>query len=573
MSRLQGGRVTYQGGSTYDFLLIRYHPNGNLDTSFGNGGFVITNQNQNDAVVAVTVQSNGKIVMIGNTNEIAFSHGVIFRYNSDGSFDNSLALFLTFPNTIYTYIRAFAKLSNDQMLLAGNSNTATSQYEVLALLDREGQLVSNFGQGGRVTTPPPPSTPYSSYVTDVKVLPNGNIITAGERILRYLPNGTLDTSFPEGYGSVSKIISLPDGRLAAIGAFYVGVPNGSPGYRLKILRDSRGTIALDKANYDYYAGDILYQSNGKIVLIGSRRYDVPSGSSFALWRYDRFTSIATRQVDFDGDGRTDFAIFRSASQTLYLFLLNSGLGIQSFPTGLSGLMIPEDYDGNFKSDIVIWQAQPPRGSQAFYSPNASYCASCSLPGLPWGVYGDIPVGGDYDGDLKSEPAVFRDGVWYVRRSSNQTPLIVQWGVQGDKPVPDDYDFDGITDFAVYRPSTGVWYVLKSSDGGLIATQFGLSTDIPVAAHYDADGKSDFAVYRLSEGRWYILQSTDGLRIQQFGLNNDIPVPGDYDGDGRADIGVYRQGTWYLLQSTDGFKGFTFGAANDIPLSIGYTSRQ
>ena len=54
----------------------------------------------------------------------------------------------------------------------------------------------------------------------------------------------------------------------------------------------------------------------------------------------------------------------------------------------------------------------------------------------------------------------------------------QWGVLGDIPVPGDYDGDGKTDFAVYRPSTGVWFILNSASFTRHVQQWGGLDDIP-----------------------------------------------------------------------------------------------
>jgi hypothetical protein len=91
------------------------------------------------------------------------------------------------------------------------------------------------------------------------------------------------------------------------------------------------------------------------------------------------------------------------------------------------------------------------------------------------------VPGDYDGDGKTDPAVFRPstGVWHLRYSSTGGTAAFQWALLGDKPTPGDYDGDGLTDRAVYRPSYGNWYITYSSTGASAIVQWGLTNDVPV----------------------------------------------------------------------------------------------
>jgi len=88
---------------------------------------------------------------------------------------------------------------------------------------------------------------------------------------------------------------------------------------------------------------------------------------------------------------------------------------------------------------------------------------------------DVPVPGDYNGDGRTDIAVFRPstGQWFVRDIATVT-----FGSSGDIPVPGDYSGDGVTDIAVYRPSTGHWLVRGISD-----TAFGNSTDTPLPLPY------------------------------------------------------------------------------------------
>ena len=87
--------------------------------------------------------------------------------------------------------------------------------------------------------------------------------------------------------------------------------------------------------------------------------------------------------------------------------------------------------------------------------------------------------------------------------------------------PSDYNGDGKADITVYRD--GVWYILRSSDGGATATVWGgMAQDVPVPRDYDGDGKADITVYRV--GTWYILRSSDGVQTAVgWGTVGDIPL--------------------------------------------------
>ncbi|MBI1761882.1 MAG: PQQ-dependent sugar dehydrogenase [Acidobacteria bacterium] len=268
-----------------------------------------------------------------------------------------------------------------------------------------------------------------------------------------------------------------------------------------------------------------------------------------------------KKVDFDGDGKTDFAVWNGPTGNWAV--LNSGnSALQTTQWGAgyapyNDVIVPGDYDGDGKIDHAIW-----RGADSLWyiRKSSDSQAVLQLWGANYAPYFDIPTPGDFDGDGKTDLAVWRpsNGTWYVKRSSDGSYLIEVWGQPGDTPVAADYDGDGKTDFAVWRPADGNW-LLKLSAGGTQTIQWGAGyapyLDVPVPADY---GKADLAIWRGAYSLWYIRKATDGQAVLQLGGANyapyfDIPTPGDYDGDGKADIAVWRptSGTWFVRQSSDG----------------------
>ena len=260
---------------------------------------------------------------------------------------------------------------------------------------------------------------------------------------------------------------------------------------------------------------------------------------------------------FDADTKADISVFRPDNGVWYI--LNSQSGFSAVQFGIpTDRIVPADYDGDGKTDIAVY-----RNGTWFLQRSRDGFAS-----IPFGLANDIPQPADFDGDCKADLAVFRpsNGVWYVLNLTNNQTTAVQFGISTDKPVVSDYDGDGKADYAVYRPASGTWFVMQST-AGFASVQFGLANDKPVVGDYDGDGKSDYAVYRPENGVWYLLRSRDGFTAVQFGIPTDLPVPADYDGDGKTDIAVYRPevSTWYQLKTVEGFGSVQFGLPSDKPI--------
>ena len=287
---------------------------------------------------------------------------------------------------------------------------------------------------------------------------------------------------------------------------------------------------------------------------------------------------ASRRLDFNGDNKSDLAVARAtgAGAQATWYILNSVGASSATPWGVgvgfggADRATPEDFDGDGKTDIAVWRTDA--SAAHFYILQSSNGA---LRTEQFGRQGDDPtVVDDYDGDGKADVAVFRNtdattnpcgginaGVWYWRPSGTPATNFAYkcWGGSSDKAYPGDFDGDGKADFSIVRNVAGEGNVIQSlSGGGARTVIFGVSTDRYISGDYDADGRQDIAVVRQVGPimTWYVINSGNGQSFSfQLGDSvNDYNVPGDYDGDNKTDFALWRSGTgassgdFYLLKT-------------------------
>ncbi len=307
---------------------------------------------------------------------------------------------------------------------------------------------------------------------------------------------------------------------------------------------------------------------------------------------DLLTAAPAAAVDFNGDGRTDFSVVRNTGggptgQITWFTSLNGSGTTSGTAWGIaSDFFVPVDYDGDGKTDIAVWRAGAPTVAAFYILESQSNTVRIDT----FGQTGDEPrVVGDYDGDGKADPAVYRAGAnsgdpstWFYRGSLTPSSVnYVLWGQNSDFPAPGDYDGDGKRDFVIQRNDGGgqARFWMNQTTAGQTSIVFGTPTDVIVPGDYDGDGKTDLAVVRASAGswNWFVRPSTTGaisaVPFAVFGSSaTDFFTHGDYDGDGKTDVAVWRPNgdpaaTYFYFQgSTSGFGAAEWGQNGDYPVA-------
>lgn len=291
------GKIVVAGYSAYNFVLVRYNPDGSLDTTFGTDGLVM-NPEVNYFIFSMGLQSNGKIVTAGETQIGANMVFALKRFNSDGSLDPAFGLGGLVTTTIGTDSSAnlVSILSDGKIIAAGYSDSSF----VMVKYSTDGSLDTTFGIGGVVTIS------QISYYGGLAIQLDGKIVVAGDSnsdsfLIRYEVDGSLDTTFGTGgmvtnsgfIFSINSIAFQSDGKIVAAGGS--GQDFRVARYNVDGSLDTTfgtGGLVTNDIGGDYDTAESLaIQIDGKIVVVGYALNN--SKHVFPLVRYNTEGSLDT----------------------------------------------------------------------------------------------------------------------------------------------------------------------------------------------------------------------------------------------------------------------------------------
>ncbi len=489
--------------------LARFNSDGSFDSTL--------TAEINNTCYDAAVQPDGKYLVAGTFTTVNGSQRLgLVRFNSDDSIDTSFnAYSVNNPFTIDEY--RSIKLLDDGTMYVFHKPSFWDRG--LLRLNADGSLRTQF-----LTNP--------QSVSDIEVLPNGKVISAG-----FFSNTNQENSFNR---------FTPDGRHD--GSVRIRFPGSDPAKAVEIAADNKVVV-----------GGIF-----TTVII-----DGVSVTKPYLVRLSPQPVPIKRKFDFDGDGRDDLAVFRPSDRVWYIDQSTNGFTSRQFGVS-TDIPVAADYDQDGKADIAVF-----RDGVWYWMRSSDNTFAAGVTGqagdIPQGGFiGRFYLGGSARPDGTPGLLVFRpSNAKFYLQNPYQQEHEVNVGIMpvesSDIPVSADYDGDEKDDVAIFK--NGHWYYLSSNDFRVWHFHFGLAGDKPVIGDFDADGRTDFAVFRPSTGVWYIQKSTEGFYAVQWGLADDLPVPADYDGDGRTEIAVYRNGIWYIFNEDNSYNIGYFGLAGDIPAQL------
>ncbi len=220
--------------------------------------------------------------------------------------------------------------------------------------------------------------------------------------------------------------------------------------------DRSGKV-LPVAEYDHslgcsVTGGYVYRGSNFPSLAGYYFYgDFCSGRLFSLINNPQTGWTATQLVD------TPYSISTFGEDE------QGELYLANYATGkIYNLQYQEPVQQLEKDSGGVYR--PSNGALYLKNSNTTGFADVAIN---YGLPGDYPVVGDWDGNGTVTIGIYRNGSFYLRNSNTIgfADIVFPFGLPGDQPVAGDWNNDGTDTIGVYRPSIGQFLLRNSNSAG------------------------------------------------------------------------------------------------------------
>lgn len=196
--------------------------------------------------------------------------------------------------------------------------------------------------------------------------------------------------------------------------------------------------------------------------------------------------MQTLACDVDGNGRDDLVLY-DRGRWYIRTSISEGAPDLVFDYGAYWLKpICGDWDGDGRDGIGTYDGV------TWYLKNVAGSGNWEVA-VPYGYPEMTPVVGDWNGDGQDTIGGFdsNSAIWYPRNSNTpgRPDEVWNYGYGGGEsdPVAADYNGDRRTDLAIFRE--GIWYIRTEAGPGAYQRSFayGLPSDLPLVGNWDGVG--------------------------------------------------------------------------------------
>lgn len=333
------------GTNLYHAYLAKYNTDGTMDTTFGDGGKVISNESFFTQYYDIIAEPDGKVVVCGIKSNSFSSQGhdsFVARYLANGSLDSSFGTggyFTTALSTSTDYIFRIVRLSDGRYITLARYGSGAAGIAALMMLTSNGNLDSSFGNGGIKThlfgnagpqgatdldcsndgnilvlgggdgvikmakfnlsgntvtnfgsngTVVVPTGRHMRELTDGTILVLGEIVTGPVQMTahKFLPNGVIDTSF--GSNGTSTYSATGMTNVSGFASRPLLYPDG------RFMRGWRHTIVMNDET-EHKTAITWFNADGSVSNIGETIHDINPNPN-------EFSSQMPEHIIMDGNG-------------------------------------------------------------------------------------------------------------------------------------------------------------------------------------------------------------------------------------------------------------------------------